>query len=423
MDSRSIIQASIDYMEDNLTAEIRAEELAQRAGFSLFHFYRLFHSTVGMPVMQYLTRRRLLHAAYAMSRGSSGVDAALRYGFDTYAGFYRAFRREYGCTIGEFLAAGRAKQPCRLNLKQEAHRMVSKKEAIAVLHNWGMEQAEVRDIFYENGERNENAYYIGENLVLKFSADPEKVRSHCALTRAANKLGVRTAVPIPTEHGDNWVLEDGMYFYLTRRLPGGQMNADTLCQEQNPRLLGELLGQLHLALSQVDAVVNEANLLETVRSWALPEAKKVLGQPESLWDNFLREFSEQYPLLPRQIIHRDPNPGNIIGDGENWGFLDFELSERNARIFDPCYAATAILSELPREHWHRWPRIFREILTGYDTVVHLTDVERRALPNIIMANQLVCVAWFSGQDKYAELLRTNIAITRFVLEKVELLQL
>lgn len=53
-----------------------------------------------------------------------------------------------------------------------------------------------------------------------------------------------------------------------------------------------------------------------------------------------------YPLLPKQLIHRDPNPSNIIVDyGEITGFLDFELTERNVRIFDPCYAATAILSE------------------------------------------------------------------------------
>lgn len=32
-------------------------------------------------------------------------------------------------------------------------------------------------------------------------------------------------------------------------------------------------------------------------------------------------------------------------DGRIVGFIDFELSERNIRIFDPCYASTANLSE------------------------------------------------------------------------------
>jgi AraC-like DNA-binding protein len=116
MDYRAVMQESIDYMEDNLTAEIAPAELAARAGFSLYHYYRLFQNALGMPLGQYLTRRRLLHGAFAMAQGKSGIDAALAFGFDTYAGFYRAFRREFGCTVSEFLEAGRGKEPRRINL-------------------------------------------------------------------------------------------------------------------------------------------------------------------------------------------------------------------------------------------------------------------------------------------------------------------
>ena len=65
----SMIQKSIDYIEDNLKTDITAKELSEMAGFSMFHFYRLFQSAVGMPVMQYITRRRLLHALYDMHCG------------------------------------------------------------------------------------------------------------------------------------------------------------------------------------------------------------------------------------------------------------------------------------------------------------------------------------------------------------------
>lgn len=98
MDTRQIIQKSLDYIEDNLQTDITAEELAEEAGFSLFHYYRLFQQATGLPVMQYILRRRLLHGVYAMKRGMSRIDGALRYGFDTYAGFYRAFCREFGTT-------------------------------------------------------------------------------------------------------------------------------------------------------------------------------------------------------------------------------------------------------------------------------------------------------------------------------------
>lgn len=51
MDYRKSIQDSLDYIEDNLKTSITATELSERAGYSLFHYYRLFQSAVGMPVM------------------------------------------------------------------------------------------------------------------------------------------------------------------------------------------------------------------------------------------------------------------------------------------------------------------------------------------------------------------------------------
>ena len=84
MDNRAIIQQSLDYIEENLQTEITAAELADMAGFSLFHYYWLFQQATGLPVMQYIQRRRLLHGVYAMKNGLSKTDAALAFGFDTY---------------------------------------------------------------------------------------------------------------------------------------------------------------------------------------------------------------------------------------------------------------------------------------------------------------------------------------------------
>jgi AraC-like DNA-binding protein len=49
---REIIQDSIDYIEENIKCDISAAELSEKAGFSLFNYYRLFQTAVGMPVMQ-----------------------------------------------------------------------------------------------------------------------------------------------------------------------------------------------------------------------------------------------------------------------------------------------------------------------------------------------------------------------------------
>ena len=175
---------------------------------------------------------------------------------------------------------------------------------------------------------------------------------------------------------------------------------------------------LHLALSKIEDCVSEADLLSTVRDWALPGAKAAMDLPEGFCTEFLDTFSALYPQLPRQIIHRDPNPGNIICAEDQWGFIDFELSERNVRIYDPCYAATAVLSETFGANNESWLGIYRDILWGYDSVAKLTEAERGAIPYVILANQFVCVAWFSEQDKYAEIFETNKRMTAWLIEKL-----
>ena len=148
MDHRNIIQQSIDYIEDHLQAQITATELAEMAGFSLFHYYRLFQQATGFPVMQYILRRRLLHGVYAMKQGSSKIDAAYRYGFDTYAGFYKAFCREFGSTPSEFLECSRARRPYPIDITKEEYMTITHKKAAQILKNWNLEAQTISDIYY-----------------------------------------------------------------------------------------------------------------------------------------------------------------------------------------------------------------------------------------------------------------------------------
>jgi len=422
MDNRRIIQQSIDYIEENLQTEITAEELADMVGFSLFHYYRLFQKATGLPVMQYILRRRLLHGVYAISKGSSRIDAALLYGFDTYAGFYKAFRREFGTTPSAFLRASRAKRPYRIDITKEEHMTITHKKAAQILKHWNLEGETITDIYYEGtGNKNENACYVGERYALKYTGNLGKVKKNIAVSRALHSVGLLSAIPVITTDGADYISDGELYFYLTRRLPGEQMASHEFVGGDG-RFVGEIIGQLHLALCKIEDCVSEADLLATVRDWALPKARAELNLSDAFCREYLDTLSDLYPNLPRQIIHRDPNPGNIICEDAQWGFIDFELAERNARIYDPCYAATAVLSETFGQNNDRWLEIYRDIIRGYDSVVHLTDNERRAIPYILLANQFVCVAWFSEQDKYLEVYDTNKRMTIWLLAQFEKLK-
>ena len=419
MENRILIQRSLDYIEENLQTEITATELAEMAHVSLFHYYRLFQQATGYPVMQYILRRRLLHGVYAMKQGSTKTDAALRYGFDTYAGFYRAFCREFGSTPSVYLQSCRAKRPCRLDITKEEYMAVTHKKITQILKNWNLENETLADVYCEGtGNQKETACYVGEAYVLKYAGDPEKLKKHIEVSRALESVGLLSPSPVPAADGRDYIQDGGVSYYLTRRLPGTQM-ASKAFGDGDGRFVGEIIGQLHLALQTVDTQVGEADLLGTLRDWALPKAKTVLGLTEAFCREYLETFGELYPALPRQIIHRDPNPGNIICGESQWGFLDFDLAERNARIYDPCYAATAVLSETFGRNNDKWLEIYREIFCGYDSVARLTQAEREAVPYVLLANQFVCVAWFSEQEKYAEIFETNKRMTAWLIEKLE----
>ncbi len=422
MEHRSIIQAGIDYIESNLKTEITAAELAERAGFSLYHYYKLFQRETGMPVMQFILRRRLLHAIVAISSGRTKTDAALEYGFDTYAGFYKAFLREFSCTPAEYIRSGRVRQPCRIDLEKEEHMIITRKKCQEILRHWNLEHEEITDIYYDNGNRSENSFYVGDDYVLKLTAGCDGIERHIALLSEIENTGLNVGFVVETAQGNDFVRDGDVCFYLTRRVKGRSAaaadfyGADGIAKA---RFAGEIIGQLHLVLSRINAEANEADLYGTVSGWALPEARKHLAVGDDFWEKYLNALGALHEKLSRQIIHRDPNPANIIASEGEWGVIDFEMSERNVRVYDPCYAATAVLSEsfdgAGEDVRLHWLEIYRAIILGYDSVAHLTDEEWEALPYIVLSNQLVCVAYFSGQEKFRKLFEINKRMTEWLV--------
>lgn len=45
--------------------------------------------------------------------------------------------------------------------------------------------------------------------------------------------------------------------------------------------------------------------------------------PEQVFRDYKETFGKLYSVLPKQVIHRDTNPGNIIAAEDKWGFIDF----------------------------------------------------------------------------------------------------
>lgn len=87
---------AMDYMENNLQGEIDYEEAARIACCSTYHFQRMFSYIAGVPLSEYLRRRRMTAAAFDLQNGEKVLDVALKYGYESPTSFNRAFQSVHG---------------------------------------------------------------------------------------------------------------------------------------------------------------------------------------------------------------------------------------------------------------------------------------------------------------------------------------
>lgn len=184
--------------------------------------------------------------------------------------------------------------------------------------------------------------------MIKFSANLGSIKKTIDISHALESIGLLAAQTIPTKDGKYYVEDAGLYYVLSKRIQGENIKVGSVYLDEyleKARFIGEIVGQLSLALAKIDVVVDDMNILKNVCEWAIPALNEKVVIDKSFLESYQRRFRELYDELPKQIIHRDPNPSNIITNDDKWGFIDFDLSECSVRIYDPCYAASAILSE------------------------------------------------------------------------------
>lgn len=100
------IQTALDYIELNLCEELTLEEISKTAGFSKFYFHRTFQKEVGIPLQDYIRKRRLASAASALLNTDTPIlDLALTYRFESQEAFTRAFKSIYQLPPGKYRSA------------------------------------------------------------------------------------------------------------------------------------------------------------------------------------------------------------------------------------------------------------------------------------------------------------------------------
>ena len=91
-----IIQEILDIIDSRITDNITLRDLAVKSGYSASHLGRLFSKVTGITLMAYTTRRKLHYALYDIGCGEKILDVAVKYGFETHAGFTKACKKHFG---------------------------------------------------------------------------------------------------------------------------------------------------------------------------------------------------------------------------------------------------------------------------------------------------------------------------------------
>ena len=86
----------LKYIEENLEEELNVKLLAEKAGYSEYHFIRMFKKSTNKTVMEYVCRRRLIRSCEDILEGMRLIDVAVKYGWQSHSAFSKSFNREFG---------------------------------------------------------------------------------------------------------------------------------------------------------------------------------------------------------------------------------------------------------------------------------------------------------------------------------------
>ena len=116
MDCLKRVAPALEYIEENLRGELPLSALACAAGYSEYHFARIFRTATGHTPANYIRKRRLTEIARRICGDAIGderfiCDIAFSFGFNSKENFIRAFKAEHRILPTEYRASG-----CSLHL-------------------------------------------------------------------------------------------------------------------------------------------------------------------------------------------------------------------------------------------------------------------------------------------------------------------
>lgn len=96
MEYEKSLQKALEYLEENLYEDLNLDQLAQAAGYSKYHFLRIFKENFQMTPAEYVRRRRITESAREIADTDEPISRiGYKHGFNSKENFTRAFKSEH----------------------------------------------------------------------------------------------------------------------------------------------------------------------------------------------------------------------------------------------------------------------------------------------------------------------------------------
>ena len=300
----------------------------------------------------------------------------------------------------------------RIIIEQRKRFEIMSDKIKSLLPNWNMQGESIKQIYG-------TVWQIGEDYVLKVYNESESMERNISINNHLENMGIPVGELLRTNRGERYVEAEGQYFFVSRKLYGSNI-VSLKFGDKTAEAMGEIIANLHIAFKSFEDRIEIWNnsLLDEMSGWVKESFDKSGWQNISIneYNEIICNLESLYSKLPVQLIHRDVHFGNFLfHNGKFSGYIDFDLSQKNIRIFDLCYFVLSVLSE--KEKFEitedKWFDFTKNVFSGYDKILKLTDEEKQSAVLVMECIELLILAYFEGNEDSA-LAKKTYDIFKFI---------
>jgi len=254
-----------------------------------------------------------------------------------------------------------------------------------------------------------SAWDIDDTYILKANDNKGQLEKSVFLNRLLLSEGVPVIEYIDAADDKPYVYFAGKYWCLMKKINGKCFDPFTGDLNHNGTVLGKAVAVLHKALKSIENKIDtcDTDFFSELLTWIAPELEKNnIFLNDGVMDSIVAFLSGDYKTLPRQLIHRDMHTGNLLYENGTFYYVDFDMSQRNVRIFDIVYLGCSQLVENYKDETRlkQWREIFMGVLQGYGELLPLSENERKAMPYLFVFIEILFTAFYlkTGQPEIAK---------------------